>query len=640
VVERDVVMHGIRMVDCDFDRKDTKEIIQRNCIDRGMNFVDFTFVVNSNNPEEDIPAEYFTDLARYLAERKIYFAFHYQHKRRNRLGTVKSACGYEKETAVKMKKIAGEYFLGHEVAELGAEFAAYGANYTRTWKINQSENPGKTMKEAKEAVDAKVRYEVEVASMDGEIPVTVIESTGIVPYISVQGTSYPTFEAFNGNPDIMVPITRATARLLNTEIWGAYIAHEWYGGVRVLDPLKMHRLRMMYDYVYLSGGKTFMLESGDMDLHAHDVPRIEKKDGDKITYESACGYDHPICRKYRDVMDEFADFINRDVRPKGGPKVKVAFVQGNYDGYSPWRAGSYLWNCFSERDFSYSSPEFMWRIFDDIPAKRQWHDIHNFGEIDLSNAPAYGMYDIVMASAGNKIFSKYDYLIFTGWNSMTEEIYEELKKFVHGGGRLFMTAAHLNTSVMRNGEMKLINGGDVTDLFGCRLYAEEAFETNDGWKYVDSIVPEFLYPRINVYDPIFSEGHIKYAKTELVTASRAAALSSKFGEKNMSENPAGLVENKLGDGFAILMPCLDYPSGSGYSAYRSVVREIFTASHRQAHIKVSAPDKVRFSVYEGDKVYLLNTDFDCGAHVIIDYGTEKREITLKPRELRGIEKGE
>ncbi len=637
MMEKDVVMHGIRMVHCDFARSETKEYIQKNCIDRGMNYVDFTFTNDKNDPEEDVPAEYFIDLARYLSERKIYFSFHYQHTRRNPGRTVKSACGYDKETAVEMKKIAGEYFLGHEVGELGAEFAAYGANYTRTWKVNQSENPGKTMKEAKEIVDAKARYEVEIASMDGEIPVTVIESTGLVPYIALQGTSYPTFEAFNGNPDIMVPITRATAKLQHSEIWGAYIAHEWYAGVRAFDPLKMHRLRMMYDYLYLSGGKTFMLESGDLDLHAHDVPRVERKDGDMVYSESACGYDHPICKKYRDVMDEFADFINKDVRPKGGPKVKVAFVQGNLDGYTPWRGGSYLWNCFSERSFSYSSPEFMWRIFDDMAGKRQWHDIHNFGEVDLSHAPAYGTFDIVMATAGNEIFSKYDYLIFTGWNSMTEEIYEELKKFVRGGGRLFMTAAHLNTSVRRDGEMKLLNDGDFSDLFGCKISAEEVLETNDGWKHVDSIVPEFMYPRINVYDPIFSEGHIRYAKTELVTASAAAVLSSKFVEKDTSQNPAGLVENKLGDGYAILMTCLDYPSGSGYAAYRNVVREILTASHRQAHIKVYAPSMVRFSVYEGDKIYLLNTDFDCGACVVIDYGTEKKEVILNPRELRAIE---
>ncbi|MBQ5777293.1 MAG: hypothetical protein IIV97_00600, partial [Oscillospiraceae bacterium] len=312
--------------------------------------------------------------------------------------------------------------------------------------------------------------------------------------------------------------------------------------------------------------------------------------------------------------------------------------QGNYDGFSPWRAGSSLWNCFENRDFGYSSPEFMWRIFDDITTKRQWDDIHNFGDVDLSSAPAYGTYDIVPASNGYEAFKKYDYLIFTGWNSMTEELYDDLKKYVSGGGRLFMTAAHLNTSIKRNGEVKLINDGDVRDLFGCKLSAEDAFETNDGCKFFESTVPELLYPRDMLYDPIFSEGFVKYAKADLESAESVGVLSRRFFDKEPKELPVWLAENKLGKGYAILMTSLDYPSGAGYSAYRCVVRELLNASHRQAHIKVLAPDKVRFTVYEGDKVYLLNTDFNCKATVVIDYGDEKKEVTLKPCELKAVER--
>ena len=65
---------------------------------------------------------------------------------------------------------------------------------------------------------------------------------------------------------------------------------------------------------------------------------------------------------------------------------------------------------------------------------------------------------------------------------------------------------------------------------------------------------------------------------------------------------------------------------------------MLTASHRNAHIKVYGGDKLRFTVYEGDKVYLLNTDFDCQTHAIIDYGTEKRSIVLQPRELKCVDR--
>ncbi|MBQ1224285.1 MAG: hypothetical protein IIX84_08400, partial [Oscillospiraceae bacterium] len=134
-------------------------------------------------------------------------------------------------------------------------------------------------------------------------------------------------------------------------------------------------------------------------------------------------------------------------------------------------------------------------------------------------------------------------------------------------------------------------------------------------------------------------GYLKYAKAELTTGVSAAGLSSRFSEKDfIGDNEPGLIENKYGEGYAILMPCLDYPSANGYGEYKNVVREILQASARQASVKVMAPSKVRFSVYEGDKVYLLNTDFDCEAKAIIDYGTEKREIILEPMELRAVER--
>ena len=42
---------------------------------------------------------------------------------------------------------------------------------------------------------------------------------------------------------------------------------------------------------------------------------------------------------------------------------------------------------------------------------------------------------------------KIDYLIFTGWNTITDEAHKRLEKYVENGGRLFMSAAHLNTNL-------------------------------------------------------------------------------------------------------------------------------------------------------------------------------------------------
>lgn len=205
-------------------------------------------------------------------------------------------------------------------------------------------------------------------------------------------------------------------------------------------------------------------------------------------------------------------------------------------------------------------------------------------------------------------------------------------------GRLFMTAAHLNTTDKRDGTMNLIHNGDVSDLFGCVLDSENIVDTNSGYKFLSSIVPELLYPCDMFFDPLFSEGYVQYAGVKLNGAEGTGRLSDRLQEVDVDAMPVWLAENKLGDGYAILMTSLDYPSASGYSAYKAVVRKMLTASHRNAHIKVCGGDKLRFTVYEGDKVYLLNTDFDCQTHAIIDYGDEKRSILLQPHELKCVER--
>ena len=60
------------------------------------------------------------------------------------------------------------------------------------------------------------------------------------------------------------------------------------------------------------------------------------------------------------------------------------------------------------------------------------------------------------------------------------------------------------------------------------------------------------------------------------------------------------------------------------------------ASHRSAEIKVYGGDKLRFSVYPDERIYLLNTDFDCKIFATVDNGVQKREFVLEPGELKSI----
>lgn len=622
-MEKDIILHGIRLGEYEFVPEKVMDEIDAS-IARGINYIKFS------NKGQKYDKDLLMKWVRHMVENEIYFSFQYYEGRGKSRGSIKEPCGFDHETALEIMEIAGKYCLGTNVGEVATEYCCVGSEY------HPNANPADNMKDATERFEAISRKIIEDASVGGAMEVSALEQTFILPYIAKQGASHPCLETLCGNPEMLVPITRGTAKTLNSPFFATYIAHEWYGGVRELDPLKMHRLRMAYDYCYMQGTKQLILESGANCLWAHDT--IQK--GWEPPHDTPYNYDHPICKQYRDTLDDFAKFLKKDERPVGGPKVSVAFVQGNYDAYTPWRPGSSLWHCFDRKDFGYNTPEFVWRAVEDLGCKRQWHDVHNFGDVDLSGAPAYGTYDIINATAGYEVFSKYDYLIFAGWNTMTEEIYEDLKKYVHGGGRLFMAAAHLNTSTKREGEMKLVHDGNVQDLFGCKLSAENGFCVNDGYKFRESLVPEFMYPADLYFDPMFAEGYVNYAGVELCGAKGTGILSQNFwdSEETCHNQPVWLTENKYGDGYAILMTSLDYPGHCGFTVYKNVIREILTASHRQADIYVYGGDRLRFTVYNNNKVYLLNTDFDCPTAAVIDYRNGvKKTFLLQPRELLAVD---
>lgn len=606
------IINGIRIGQYEFNIDTVIEEIKWRCIASKINYVAFSAAgdiefgsVGKSNKDEK-----FLEIAQFMAENKIYFSFS---------GTHAGDFGVKGETISKMKEIAGDYFVGCFLPELGSMFGCKGSGF------GHEEVPYKDMCEAKDSFIKYVNNFFDSVDLPEDVKnkLSIIEATSLLPYTMESKLAFPIMEAMCGNPEIMIPMIRATAKAHKSPRWITYIAHECYAGKMNGDILKNKRLRMIYDYGYMCGSDAFILESGDLCILTHGVDKP---------------FNNPISQHYRDVLREFADYTTKDERPEGGPKVKVAFLQGNCDGWSSWNAGSSLWNQFSKEEWGYNSPEFSWRIMDDINVRRNWHDIHNFGDVDLSGAPAYGQYDVINVCSPLEVLCGYDYLIFTGWNTMTEEIYANLKEYVSRGGRLLMTAAHLNTTASRDGEIKLIHGGDVRDLFGCTLDAEKAYLSNAGFKFNKSIMEDVLYPVCQKHsDPLLSNGYVKYAATCL-EGGEIACYGSQYYEEKLNSNPdTVVVENKVGDGYAVLITSLDYPgAGSIYPLYKTIVRELLTASHRNCPIKVYGSDRLRFSVYEGDKVYLLNTDFDSEIVATVIRNGEEIKVNLKPCEMKSV----
>ena len=94
-----------------------------------------------------------------------------------------------------------------------------------------------------------------------------------------------------------------------------------------------------------------------------------------------------------------------------------------------------------------------------------------------------------------------------------------------------------------------------------------------------------------------------------------------------------VIENKVGKGVATLGTTESYPGNPAVMPlYRAMVREMMTKSARDCEIQVKSNGALRYSVYEGNKMYLLNTDYDMDIDGAFGEGTEKAVKTFQTKQ--------
>lgn len=612
----ETILHGIHIGEHSFQEDRIKDEIKTRCIDAGMNYV-----VIRPNKKQNIPEEYFVEWARYLAENQIYFMFLYTIK-----ATRESKVSrFSEETVNRIREAAGEYFLGDVLGEPGSHYTFKEEGY---FTMTDALRPMQGVKDLAEAEGNYCNFVNQFAEADkvvGIDEISCVEAMMFSKYDLKAGVTIPILEMMVGDPECLIAGVRGAAKSYQTRSWGTYLAHEWYGGRHHEDLLKQKRLQLTYKYAYLAGSNIFCLESGDEMLDS---------------YGTVMPYEHELCRQYRELLTDFNQMIHEDQRPQGGPKVKVAFVYGHHDGWSGVPMGSHVWGQFEGREWGYSDAEYSWRILEDVNRGIAWSDFSHHGEADFGAMVPYGQYDIIPADTPVDQLKQYELVIFAGWNTMTEEIYENMKAYVQAGGKLLLTAAHLNTSKVRDGQRRLLRDGAVEDLFGCRL--GEGFVSKKGFKFVrESMLPGMKYSGACDYhkdsiDPFWHAGYAEYARAQMMGGRIAAVADNSFAPTAEAEEIA-LVEHHLGEGYVFLMTTLEYPGANAvYPLYRLMVQTLISHLHNECDVQVLASDKCKFAVYEGDVVYLLNTDYHCPVAATVIRGGVQDTYLLQPGELKRV----
>ena len=259
-METELILNGVHIGEHSFDPKKILSEIEARCVKPGLTFV--TIRTGYKRQRLAIDQADFLKWAEYLAAHKIYFLFLYtvQYAPDGRDSVL------DKETVSKIKEIAGEYFLGDMIGEVGSSLACKLEGYFAA-RARKDPTPICTdypdMAAAHRGYVAQVSKYIAIDKALGMPAIASVEATGLNKYNAEAGVHMPMLEMMCGNPDILVSSLRGTARATNARLWGTYIAHEWYGGMRHDDPIKRKRLALTYKYAYLAGSRVLCLESGD-----------------------------------------------------------------------------------------------------------------------------------------------------------------------------------------------------------------------------------------------------------------------------------------------------------------------------------------------------------------------------------------
>ncbi|OGV54705.1 MAG: hypothetical protein A2X49_09525 [Lentisphaerae bacterium GWF2_52_8] len=393
----------------------------------------------------------------------------------------------------------GEYYLGYD----------FGERFTFSFKnaVTEGKKPSEiTLKMLADDLVARVKAHVDERHAKGWGNVMATSSNFYIDYEVLAGTDIPVVEDFAFcHLNLASALSRGLYRQYELPIWGSHLAHEHYAWIPQKSGLRYALLRASMYQKYMAGSKMIINESGNWFVEASlcedspkfTFPRVPLKPADVpwraknpikfIPYQEearkhypSIGYDSPWCRGYRKEISDFYDFVKENGTPEGQPESTIAIAKGNLDLSHARYMPNYAIAGASELadinpQWYEGVPERGWEIVRNVfypllPV------LDNYPNHFLSGSP-HGMVDVV-SFAQEKISAEflsanYKAIIFSGWNSSSEEQYEVLRQYVFNGGKLFISIPHLSKNNTRNyGSYtvdELVNGGDFSELCGVKV---------------------------------------------------------------------------------------------------------------------------------------------------------------------------
>ena len=575
----------------------------------------------------------------------------------------------------KMAETGGDHYLGYDFGE------RYNIGLNDAKEI-LAEAGELTLGALARRLMRKVREHVDERHEAGWGYVMATSANFSLDYEVLGGAEIPVVEDFAfPSLNLASGYSRGLYRQHNLPMWGSHLAHEHYAWQANSDSHRWDMLRASLYMKYMAGSKMIINESGNWFVEhtlAPDSPKLNVPQSardefgimgwgeikkvlaenparfkpyleEARPYFADLDYNSPICRKYRQIISDFWDYVKANGTPEGQPEATVALVKGNCDltssryNHNYALCGLYDIACKNPAWFQ-GTPERGWKLarevfFPEVPVLGDYVNIH------MSGTP-YGQTDVISFAEDRVdaqfLAKQYKALIFTGWNTSSEKQYQILKDYVAAGGTLVISVPQLAKNETRSLDVsvdELVNGGDWTELCGVKVKGRGG---HIYWATVpqgsDALGVEFPR-RFGVLGVPLGDIEIVDPEIEILAVDDEVA------------NPV-VLSHKFGKGKCILINTWTYPGaldqdeGTGSvmgsaGLYGVVCRAVANAN--RGHVWITDDKKVpgkecRYICYsyfpEAGKICLFNVDFENERSFWLHgFGLHER-ITLQPGEFR------
>ncbi len=406
------------------------------------------------------------------------------------------------------------------------------------------------MKEAAEKFTAFVKEKIDEAHTVSKTA-AFGDASGAIRYTYLAGADFVRAETMVGNTSVLLTQARPAAEALGDGSWGVHIAIQ-----HAMQPYHENHLGQYF----LSLALPWMM-------------------GAEVLYEEDSLFN--MFKEERQVWDDLLIYGKREItkafykfaktHPRKSKSIRnIAFIEGRYAGpFCGFNSGSgnHVWGMFGNEtpEWINLQPEKCRHLLNvlmpnaNVAPLGQRNDKRRY----FFTGDPYGDFDCIPVEANAEYFSNYKLLLHLGWNTMLDEDYEKLKKYVEKGGVLLtgipQFSRHTKREFLKDMEdLALYRDGDLSEMCGFKVNGKGKRYSNQ-WNCENR--DEISEPEIiSLPNDHAGEDGIPYLADVTLCGAEVIAWDMVTGQPL-------LVRNKFGEGYVYTFTYWGYP---GHESFEKV----------------------------------------------------------------------